>query len=567
MLPECEVIEGSGLACTNTTDPAVVREEGLKLLDAGAELLVPACGRVAGAAFELIAQGMPIVDILTSAAHKAIDETPVRSPKPFKVGLIGGLGPAATVDLYDKIVKATPAKNDQEHFKLVVEQNPQIADRTARLLKGGAIPRSPCTAAPAVSKRTAATRSSCPATRHTPSSPTLNATSTFRSSTCRSQRWRKQGQARGQGPASAWLATSGTVQTGIYGDKAKALNLPMFVPDEVHQERVMAAIYGPLGAKAGYTDGQCREDLVSAAEYLVKTYDCNCLILGCTELPLILDECDGFDCAGKKVCVVDPDVRTRPQGGSHRRRNQQGPRHPLIPRQQTAGLAGRGGCPTIRQPPFFPLRLMQDLSVYILVTFVTCVTPGSGVLYTVTSGLRGGLRTALASPLGTTLGVALMSFVSATGLGALIASSPTLYAGLQLISAAVLFWLGWRSWNAGAVRLDKLGRLETDDSLTFAGIFKGALCVQASNVMLIVFLLSLMPQFISPEDDYVSRVTLLSILFVFICFLVHLGYSIVAAVARRWLAGPRFSFWLNRVSGSLFWLLALSVIWNALFNR
>ena len=102
------------------------------------------------------------------------------------------------------------------------------------------------------------------------------------------------------------LATSGTVQTGIYGDKAKALNLPMFVPDELHQERVMAAIYGPLGAKAGYTDGQCREDLVSAAEYLVKTYDCNCLILGCTELPLILDECDDFVCAGKEVCVVDP---------------------------------------------------------------------------------------------------------------------------------------------------------------------------------------------------------------------------------------------------------------------
>lgn len=85
--------------------------------------------------------------------------------------------------------------------------------------------------------------------------------------------------------------------------------------------------------------------------------------------------------------------------------------------------------------------------------------------------------------------------------------------------------------------------------------------------MLIVFLLSLMPQFISPEDDYVSRVTLLSVLFVGICFLVHVGYSIIAAVARKWLAGPSFSFWLNRVSGALFWLLGLSVIWNALFNR
>lgn len=184
---------------------------------------------------------------------------------------------------------------------------------------------------------------------------------------------------------------------------------------------------------------------------------------------------------------------------------------------------------------------MKDLSVYVLVSFIACVTPGSGVLYTVTNGLRGGLRTVLASPLGTTLGVGLMSLISATGLGALITSSPALYAGLQLVSAAVLFWLGWGSWNAGAVRLDKLGRLESNDSL--------------------------MPQFISPEDDYVSRVTLLSVLFVGICFLVHLGYSAIAAVARKWLAGPNFSIWLNRVSGALFWLLGLSVIWNALFNR
>ena len=176
---------------------------------------------------------------------------------------------------------------------------------------------------------------------------------------------------------------------------------------------------------------------------------------------------------------------------------------------------------------------MKDLSVYVLVSFIACVTPGSGVLYTVTNGLRGGLRTVLASPLGTTLGVGLMSLISATGLGALITSSPALYAGLQLVSAAVLFWLGWGSWNAGAVRLDKLGRLESNDSLTFSSIFKGALYVQASNVMLIVFLLSLMPQFISPEDDYVSRVTLLSVLFVGICFLVHLGYSAIAAVACR----------------------------------
>ena len=266
-----------GLSCTNTTNPEIVREEAVKLLAAGAELLLPVCGRVAGAAFELISEGMPILDVLTTAAHKAIDETPVRLPKPFKVGLIGGLGPAATVDLYDKIVKATPAKNDQEHFKLVVEQNPQISDRTACLLKGGADPTLamygcarrlqkdgcdaiivPCNTAHAF----------VPYLERHLDIPFIN----MQIATMEEIKAKLGDKAR-----IGLLATSGTVQTGIYGDKAKALNLPMFVPDELHQERVMAAIYGPLGAKAGYTDGQCREDLVSAAEYLVKTYDC-CLL-------------------------------------------------------------------------------------------------------------------------------------------------------------------------------------------------------------------------------------------------------------------------------------------------
>ena len=205
---------------------------------------------------------------------------------------------------------------------------------------------------------------------------------------------------------------------------------------------------------------------------------------------------------------------------------------------------------------------MKDLSVYVLVSFIACVTPGSGVLYTVTNGLRGGLRTVLASPLGTTLGVGLMSLISATGLGALITSSPALYAGLQLVSAAVLFWLGWGSWNAGAVRLDKLGRLESNDSLTFSSIFKGALYVQASNVMLIVFLLSLMPQFIDPEIAYVPPVTFMIAVYALMVFVCMIFYALIADRMRVFLArgsGPKL---MNKASAVIFMLLACWVLWN-----
>ena len=245
---------------------------------------------------------------LTAEAYAAriLASDTKRLPKPFKVGMIGGLGPAATVDLYDKIVKATPAKNDQEHFKLVVEQNPQIPDRTKCLLEGG---DNPTLAMYNCAKRLEADGCDCiivPCNTAHAFVPYLERHLGIPFINMQRVTMEEIQRKLGKDARIGLLATSGTIQTGIYAEKAKAMGMYIFTPDEEHQARVMAAIYGPQGAKAGYTDGVCREDLVSAAEYLVKTYECNCLILGCTELPLILDEDDHFPVAGKTVCVVDP---------------------------------------------------------------------------------------------------------------------------------------------------------------------------------------------------------------------------------------------------------------------
>ncbi len=226
-------------------------------------------------------------------------------PRPFKVGLIGGLGPAATVDLYDKIVRATPAKNDQEHFKLVVEQNPQTPDRTKALLEGGT---DSTLALYHAAKRLERDECDCiiipcntahafvPGMQRHLSIPFIN----MQQATMDEIK-----EKFGDAARIGLMATTGTVRTGIYSDKAKDMDLAMFVPDAEHQERVMAAIYGPEGAKAGFTEGVCYDDLMSASESLVEAFDCNVLILGCTELPLIFKEGD-TQIAGKNVFIIDP---------------------------------------------------------------------------------------------------------------------------------------------------------------------------------------------------------------------------------------------------------------------
>ena len=243
------------------------------------------------------------VDGYAKALIEATELPAIR--KGFKVGMIGGLGPAATVDLYDKIVKATPATIDQEHIKLVVEQNPQIPDRTDALLRGGTdstlalyncakrLERDGCDAI-IIPCNTA--HAFVPYMQRHLKTPFIN----MQQVTLDEIKTKFGDSAR-----IGLLASTGTVKTGIYARKAEEMGLSLFVPDDQHQEDVMAAIYGPEGVKAGKTDGRCREDLLRAAEWLVREKGCNVLILGCTELPLILHEGD-LDCAGKTVFVIDP---------------------------------------------------------------------------------------------------------------------------------------------------------------------------------------------------------------------------------------------------------------------
>jgi len=56
------------------------------------------------------------------------------------LGVLGGMGPLATVDFLAKLVAATPAETDQQHMPVIVRSVPQIPDRTANILSGGESP-------------------------------------------------------------------------------------------------------------------------------------------------------------------------------------------------------------------------------------------------------------------------------------------------------------------------------------------------------------------------------------------------------------------------------------------
>ena len=56
------------------------------------------------------------------------------------IGIIGGMGPLATIDIFNKIVRNTQVEKDQDHIPILINNNPQIPDRTKSILSQGISP-------------------------------------------------------------------------------------------------------------------------------------------------------------------------------------------------------------------------------------------------------------------------------------------------------------------------------------------------------------------------------------------------------------------------------------------
>jgi aspartate racemase len=75
------------------------------------------------------------------------------SDDPKLLGILGGMGPAATIDFMEKLIKVTGAKKDQDQIPAVVYNNTQIPDRNEAFLRGGESPVSELLKSPGYWKR------------------------------------------------------------------------------------------------------------------------------------------------------------------------------------------------------------------------------------------------------------------------------------------------------------------------------------------------------------------------------------------------------------------------------
>lgn len=196
------------------------------------------------------------------------------------IGIIGGMGPLATADLFQKIILHTRAACDQDHLRVYIDSNTNIPDRTAALLHGGADPTPELVSSARGLERQGADVLIIPCnTAHNFYDAVQSAVSV---PVLHMIRLTAQALVERGVKTAGLLATDGTVQTGIYQRTFAGTGVELLVPEGEEQRAVMDMIY--QGVKAGrrdYDASAARRTMEALTDRGAQT-----LILGCTELPL-----------------------------------------------------------------------------------------------------------------------------------------------------------------------------------------------------------------------------------------------------------------------------------------
>ena len=213
----------------------------------------------------------------------------MKSPSRRTIGVIGGLGPQATVEFFQRVVQETPASCDQDHLHLIVDSDPTLPNRNDAIAGRGP---SPGPGLAAIAKRLETAGADLVVmvcnTAHAfqPEIEAALTTTPFLSLievTIDAVR-----TAHPEARRIGILAAEGCLEADLYGRAARAHGLEPIGPTDSESAQFMDLLYR---IKAGDSGSAERTEMQGLAQALVRR-GAEVLIAACTEIPLVLSAAD-----------------------------------------------------------------------------------------------------------------------------------------------------------------------------------------------------------------------------------------------------------------------------------
>jgi len=194
---------------------------------------------------------------------------------------------------------------------------------------------------------------------------------------------------------------------------------------------------------------------------------------------------------------------------------------------------------------------------FLLTSLIVVLIPGTGVIYTISTGLTLGRRASIFAAVGCTVGIVPHLVATVLGLSAVMHTSALAFQALKYAGVVYLFYLAYATWrDKRAFALDT-----TPQHATVGSLISKALLLNILNPKLTLFFLAFLPQFITHDGPTpLLQLLTLSGVFMAMTFGIFVLYGLLAHAFRQAvIASPHVQSWLRRSFAAAFAGLAIDL--------
>jgi len=196
---------------------------------------------------------------------------------------------------------------------------------------------------------------------------------------------------------------------------------------------------------------------------------------------------------------------------------------------------------------------LHTWTAYFLASILIALSPGSGAVLAMSHGLNYGVRGTQATIAGLQAGLLVILLVAGAGVGSLLVASGLAFAIVKTVGAAYLIYIGWSQWNAtSAPTPNSAGGPATDlQAPSWRKRFLTGMLTNVTNPKGILFMVAVLPQFISPSRPLWLQLLMMAVTTVAVDLVVMHGYAFAASRLQNLFKNAQAVKWQNRVFGGL----------------
>ena len=194
---------------------------------------------------------------------------------------------------------------------------------------------------------------------------------------------------------------------------------------------------------------------------------------------------------------------------------------------------------------------------FLLTSLIVVLIPGTGVIYTVSTGLFLGWRSSIAAAFGCTAGIIPHLTASILGLSAILHMSALAFQCVKFAGAFYLLYLAWSMWReTGTIKFNSPSSKNGIGQIALRGFLLNIL-----NPKLSIFFLAFLPLFVSPgTSSPMFEMFILSVVFMAMTLFIFILYGLAAnGVSRHVINSPKLILWLQRSFAATFAALGVKL--------